>query len=337
MSSISTMERGASGRKAAQSPPLLRVRDVSRVFSVDREKQLVANDRINLTLDAGETIALVGESGCGKSTIGRQIAMLDRPSDGQILFDGMDVTLYRGEQLRLSRKKVQMVFQDPGLSLNPTMKVGELICEPLLNFKMIDKSQCDEAASRLLQRVGLPADFRNRYPHMLSGGQRQRVAIARAIAPEPELIICDEATSALDVSAQEGIAKLLVELQRQTNMAMVFICHDLCLARLVAHTIAIMYLGNVVEITPGVHFGHGMMHPYSQALFDSIFTLDMDFSTPIKGIEGEVPSPLNVPKGCPFASRCKRKGAQCTMEKPALRDVGNGHRIACHLPDEDLL
>jgi oligopeptide/dipeptide ABC transporter ATP-binding protein len=337
MSSTLATTDSASGHKAVQRPPLLRVRDVSRIFSIDKGKQLVANDHINLTLDAGKTIALVGESGCGKSTIGRQIAMLDHPSGGQILFDDTDITRYKGEQLRLARKKVQMVFQDPGLSLNPAMKVGELICEPLLNFKMIDRSQCDEAASRLLQRVGLPAGFRNRYPHMLSGGQRQRVAIARAIAPEPELLVCDEATSALDVSAQEGIAKLLVELQRQTNMAMIFICHDLCLARLVAHTIAIMYLGNVVEITPGVHFGCGMMHPYSQALFDSIFTLDMDFSTPIKGIEGEVPSPLNAPKGCPFASRCRHKGAQCAMEKPALRDVGNGHRIACHLPEEDLL
>ena len=237
---------------------------------------LTACDNVTLNAYAGQTLGIIGESGCGKSTLVRTILQIHPASGGEVIFDGQDILKLRGEAARQNRRKIQMVFQDPAAAFNPKMKVKEIVCEPLLNFGLIKKSEVDAKAAELLRMVELPEDFKDRYPHNMSGGQRQRLGIARALSLEPKIVVCDEATSALDVSVQEKICELLVRLQKEKGITYLFICHDLGLVDLMCHQIAVMYLGNIVEyIGYGRRISTEGMHPYTKALMKSVFKVDL--------------------------------------------------------------
>lgn len=314
---------------------VLEARHITRRFPASGGRTLVANDDISLKFYKGKTLGLVGESGCGKSTFMRFLVSLDTPSEGEILYRGKDITKLKGEELRQNRQNIQMVFQDPSSSFNPKMKIRDIVCEPLLNFNRIKRNEKDAACRKLLEMVELPGEFADRYPHNMSGGQRQRVAIARALALEPEILILDEATSALDVSVQKNIIELVTKLQREKNITIGFICHDIALIQSCAHQVAVMYLGSLVEVLPAQALRENAMHPYTKALMGSIFDIGMDFSKPIEPIEGEAPSPLDVPSGCPFRSRCPACTERCAREKPRLQEVGPEHMVACHLFDKE--
>lgn len=309
---------------------ILEAKHVSRIFPASGGRKLTACNDINLKFYKGKTLGLIGESGCGKSTFMRFLVRLDKPTSGEILFKGKDLTKLKGEELRQTRQYIQMVFQDPGASFNPKMKIRDIICEPLMNFGRIKASEKDAVARKYLEMVELPGDFADRFPHNMSGGQRQRVAIARAIALEPELIVMDEATCALDVSVQKTIIELVCKLQKEKNIAIGFIAHDLGLIQSFAHQIAVMYLGNIVEVIPGEDVDKAQ-HPYTKALLSAIFDTKMDFSKKIESIDSEIPSPLDVPPGCPFQTRCDRCMDICRKERPTLQTIGDGHEIACHL------
>lgn len=313
---------------------ILEAKHVTRRFPASGGRELTACNDVSLKFYKGKTLGLIGESGCGKSTFMRFLVCLDKPNEGEILFKGKDLAKLKGEQLRQTRQYIQMVFQDPSSSFHPKMKIRDIICEPLINFGRIQKSEKDAVARRFLEMVDLPGDFAGRYPHNMSGGQRQRIAIARAIALEPELIVMDEATCALDVSVQKTIIELICRLQREKNIAIGFIAHDLGLIQSFAHQIAVMYLGNIVEILPGEDVGKAK-HPYTQALISAIFDTKMDFSKKIESIDSEIPSPLDVPPGCPFQTRCDHCTDICRRERPTLRTIGGDHEIACHLFEEE--
>ena len=310
---------------------ILDAKHVTRRFPAAGGKTLLACNDVNLKLYKGKTLGLVGESGCGKSTFMRFLVSLDTPSEGEIIYKGKDITKLKGEELRQNRQNIQMVFQDPNGSFNPKMKIKDIICEPLLNFNRIKKSEVRDVAVKYLEMVDLPADFADRYPHNMSGGQRQRIAIARAIALEPEIVVMDEATCALDVSVQKTIIELIVDLQKKKNITIGFIAHDLGLIQSFAHQIAVMYLGNIVEVMPGEAIDKNSKHPYTQALLGAVFDLNMDFSQKIESIESEAPSPLDVPTGCPFQDRCEHCMEICKQENPKLIDLEEGHQVACHL------
>ena len=310
---------------------ILEAKHVTRRFPAAGGRQLVACNDVNLKMYKGKTLGLVGESGCGKSTFMRFLVWLDTPSEGEIWFRGKDITKLKGKELWENRQHVQMVFQDPSTSFNPKMKIRDIVCEPLLNFRRIKPSEKDKKARELLELVELPGDFADRYPHNMSGGQRQRVAIARALALEPEIIVMDEATSALDVSVQDTVIQLITRLQREKDISIGFICHNLGLIQSFAHQIAVMYLGNIVEVMPGEGMAEKCCHPYSKALLDAVFDVKMDFSRKIEPIKGEAPSPLDVPVGCPFQDRCPYCMAVCKETRPTLKELEPGHEVACHL------
>jgi oligopeptide/dipeptide ABC transporter ATP-binding protein len=310
---------------------ILETKGLTKKFPASNNRTLTACDNISLQFYKGQTLGLVGESGCGKSTYMRMLVQLETPTEGTILFHGEDVTHLKGEKQRQNRQYIQMVFQDPSTAFNPKMKIRDIICEPLLNFKKITKSEKDAVARKYLEMVELPGDFVDRYPHNMSGGQRQRVGIARALALEPEIIICDEATSALDVSVQKNIVELIVKLQKEKNICIGFICHDLSLISQMAHQIAVMYLGNIIEVIPGENLKEHAAHPYTKALMEAVFELDMDPNQKIESIESEIPSPLNVPPGCPFQNRCEYRTERCEKEKPQLQEIEENHFVACHL------
>ena len=314
---------------------VLEARHVTRRFPTASGKLLLANNDINLKFYKGKTLGLVGESGCGKSTFMRFLVSLDTPSEGEILYRGQDITKLKGEALRQSRQNIQMVFQDPNASFNPKMKIRDIVCEPLLNFGRIRQSEKDAACRRLLEMVELPGDFADRYPHNMSGGQRQRVAIARALALEPEILIMDEATAALDVSVQKTIVELVCKLQREKEIAIGFICHDIALVQSLSHQVAVMYLGTIVEVLPGEDLWKKARHPYTRALIGSVFDTHMDFSVPIQPLQSEVPSPLDAPPGCPFQTRCDHCTERCRRERPTLKTISQGHEVACHLFGEE--
>ncbi|MFZ3589217.1 ABC transporter ATP-binding protein [Bacillus sp. DJP31] len=290
-----------------------------------------AVDDISFEIKKGETLGLVGESGCGKSTAGRTILRLLEPTEGQIIFDGKDITNLRGTSLRKIRQDFQMVFQDPYASLNPTMMVGKLVSEPIRNYTKKTEKDLKEEVLDLLLKVGLPEDAYYKYPHEFSGGQRQRIGIARALALKPKLIIADEPVSALDVSVQSQVLNLLKELQDEFNLTFLFIAHDLSVVKHMSDRIGVMYLGGLVEVADKASIYREPMHPYTQALISAIPEPDPRKKKDRIILQGDVPSPVNPPSGCTFHPRCRHAMSECQQVKPSLKEVKPGHRVACHL------
>ena len=291
-----------------------------------------AVDDVSLTVAPGETVGLVGESGCGKTTLGRAIIRLLEPTGGSVTFEGEDITKLEGAALRERRRRFQMIFQDPVGSLNPRMTVGQIIGEALDIHHLVADEQAREARiGQLLKDVGLNPQHAQRYPHEFSGGQRQRIGIARALAVEPKLIVCDEPVSALDVSVQAQIINLLQDLQREHGLAYLFIAHDLAVVEHISHRVVVMYLGKVVETAASKAVVTQPKHPYTQALLSAVPVVDPDSKRQRIVLPGDVPSPINPPSGCPFHPRCPVAEARCKTEVPTLREVSPGHFAACHL------
>jgi oligopeptide/dipeptide ABC transporter ATP-binding protein len=318
------------------SEPILVAEHLSKDFSVaggghGPARRLRAVEDVSFTLSAGETLGVVGESGCGKSTVARMVLRLTAPSAGEIRFLGQDITHMPERALRPLRRHLQAVFQDPISSLNPRMRVRDIIAEPLTNLGMAAADRRARVAE-LLELVGLPADAAGRYPHAFSGGQRQRIAIARALAVSPKLIVCDEATSSLDVSVQAQILNLLSDLQVRFALALLFISHNLGAVRHLAHRVAVMYLGRLVEIAPEAELFEHPHHPYTAALLAAVPEASPDATVP-PPLPGEVPSPIEPPSGCHFHPRCARAEARCRVEAPQLRPLPqSGALVRCHFP-----
>jgi oligopeptide transport system ATP-binding protein len=290
-----------------------------------------AVDGISFYIRRGETLGLVGESGCGKSSTGRAIVQLYRPTAGQVIFEGVDLTRLKGEALRRMRRKIQMIFQDPYASLNPRMTVGGIVGEPMVVHKLADGRERREKVMELLKVVGLNPYFINRYPHEFSGGQRQRIGVARALAVEPEFIVCDEPVSALDVSIQAQIINLLEELQEKFHLTYLFIAHDLSVVRHISNRVAVMYLGKIVEMAGSYELYDNPQHPYSQALLSAVPVPDPVVEKKRQRIilEGDVPSSVNPPSGCRFRTRCRFAMKRCAEEEPPFKDYGGEHFVAC--------
>ncbi|MEW9501606.1 ABC transporter ATP-binding protein [Jeotgalibacillus marinus] len=293
--------------------------------------QVKAVDDISFEIKKGETLGLVGESGCGKSTTGRTILRLLKPTDGKILFDGKDITTISGTELRHARQNFQMIFQDPYASLNPSQSVGDIISEPIRNYKKVGKKELKNEVLDLLSRVGLPREAYDKYGHEFSGGQRQRIGIARALALKPKLIVADEPVSALDVSVQSQVLNLLKELQAEFDLTYLFIAHDLSVVKHMSDRIGVMYLGNMVEVATNESLYAGPLHPYTQALISAIPEMDPKKRKDRIVLKGYVPSPQNPPSGCAFHTRCPLAKEECYQVKPTLKEVTPGHRVACIL------
>ena len=319
--------------------PLLRVKDLVKQFPIKggpfgrTVDKVHAVDGVSFELAPGETLGLVGESGCGKSTTGRCILRLIEPTSGEVWFDGKNVTTAAKDELRALARDMQIIFQDPYASLNPRMTVGAIVGEALTIHKLAKTAQdYDDRIVQLLETVGLSADHMRRYPHEFSGGQRQRIGIARALAVTPKLIVCDEAVSALDVSIQAQVINLLEDLREQFNLTYVFIAHDLSVVEHISHRVAVMYLGRIVEIAPARALYTNPLHPYTEALLSAVPIPDPTIKRKRIPLQGDVPSPIHPPSGCHFHTRCPiaRKGL-CDVEKPQLKQSGEGHWVSCHL------
>jgi oligopeptide transport system ATP-binding protein len=292
-----------------------------------------AVDGVSFDILKGETLGLVGESGCGKSTTGRTLLQLYRPTSGAVYYEGKDLVKMKGEELRKMRRRMQMIFQDPYASLNPRKTVGQIVTEPMLIHGVINRREALGHAERLLQLVGLNPAYTTRYPHEFSGGQRQRIGIARSLALEPDLIVCDEPISALDVSIQAQVVNLLEDLQAKMGLTYLFIAHDLSMVRHISDRVAVMYLGIIVEMTTRDElYGHPL-HPYTQALLSAVPIPDPKIEATRKRVilTGDVPSPVNPPSGCRFRTRCPLAAQICKEQKPEFREVPPGHWVACHM------
>ncbi len=312
------------------APPLLEVAGLTKHFAV-RGGIVHAVDGVSFTLERGETLALVGESGCGKSTVGRCVLRLLRPTEGQVMLDGARIDDLPERQLRRLRRRMQVVFQDPFSSLNPRQRVREAIAEPIRNFGLAAPREIAARVAALLEQVGLPAAAMQRFPHEFSGGQRQRIGIARALAAGPDLLVCDEAVSALDVSVKAQIINLLTGLQARLGLAVLFISHDLAIVEHLTHRVAVMYLGRIVELADRQALFATPRHPYTRALLSAVPLPDPTALRQRTVLRGEVASPLAPPSGCHFHPRCPAAFARCRSEAPAPRQVAPGHVVACHL------
>ncbi len=295
------------------------------------ENYVKAVDDVSLTLYKGETYGLVGETGCGKSTLGQTLTALIKPSAGSIRYKGQELTGLNGRQLRAVRKDIQMIFQDPYTSLNPRKRVGDALTEAMAIHGLGDRSSRVDAAVELMEKVGLPLEYFYRYPHELSGGQRQRVGIARALILDPELIVCDEPVSALDVSVQSQIINLLLDLQKERGLSYLFISHDMSVIRYTSDRTGVMYLGRLVEEAETERLFEKPMHPYTQVLLSAVPVPDPERKKERRLLEGDLPSPIDPPSGCVFHTRCPYAQARCAQEAPPLRALEPGHKAACHL------
>lgn len=321
--------------------PILQVEGLKKYYEIRQGLlarlvgQVRALDGVSFSIARGETLAVVGESGCGKSTLGKTAMKLTEPTAGSLLLNGRDITRLTPRQMRPVRHEIQMIFQDPYSSLDPRMTAGDLVAEPLDVHALATGSERQERVASLLDRVGIDASRMASYAHEFSGGQRQRLGIARALALEPSLIVCDEPVSALDVSIQAQVINLLMDLQAEKNLSYLFIAHDLAVVQHISRRIAVMYLGRIVELTDTQSVFNATLHPYTQALLSAVPIPD-----PLRKrgeriiLKGDVPSPINPPRGCHFHPRCAYATARCSVEIPALREAVPGHLVACHLHDE---
>lgn len=325
--------------KRGEGSPVLEVENLVKHFPIRKGllSRTVGNvhavDGISFTVERHETLGLVGESGCGKSTTGKAILNFIKPTSGKIKLDGKRIDDLSPSRMRPMRRELQMIFQDPFSSLNPRQTVGEIVREPLHNFQTLGRQEEKERVVDLLNRVGLPSDAAARYPHEFSGGQRQRIGIARALALNPKLIVCDEPVSALDVSVQAQVVNLLMDLQNELNLSYLFVAHDLAIVEHISHRVAVMYLGKIVELAEKKPLFSNPLHPYTEALLAAVPRPDPRAKSERVVLTGDVPSPINPPKGCRFHTRCPYAFDRCRVEEPQFREVQTGRFAACHLHD----
>ena len=331
------VESGAVTPSVTSPEAVLRVSDLKKHFPVHRGVlsrvvgQVYAVDGVSFEVGRGETLCLVGESGCGKSTVAKTVMRLQEPTSGTVSLSGVDISRLSESQMRAHRRQMQIVFQDPYASLNPHLSAGAIVSEPLTNFNLASGLELEQRIAWLFERVGLRADAAKKYPHEVSGGQRQRLGIARAIALNPSLIVADEPVSALDVSVQAQVLNLLIDLQQEFGLAYLFISHDLAVVEHIGHRIAVMYLGRIVELADNADLFGQPLHPYSEALLAAAPLPEPGLARERIILQGDVPSPMTPPSGCHFHTRCLYAEERCRIEAPKLEEVKSAHWVACHL------